>query len=107
MRHKATRPKFPGRAALKTELKRLGVKVPRDFYGQGYGIAWIGSTMLRFRFDDNEVDVAEPFSTFDRWANSTMYRVTIQDLLTVMDRKQWLKNLSTLMAKTDQSASSC
>ena len=77
---KYTRPKFVGRAAFKTLLKRNGFKVKRDFYGARCCIAQHGGRQYRFRFDSGVVDVSCPLADFDRWANSTEHTVSIEEM---------------------------
>ena len=77
---KYTRPKFVGRAAFKTLLKRNGFKVKRDFYGPSCCIAQLGGRQYRFRFDSDEVDVSCPMADFDRWANSTDETMSIEEM---------------------------
>ena len=66
-----SRPKFSGRAAFKTLLKRNGFSVPKNFYGFGCCIARKDTRLFRFRFGANAVDVSCVIADFDRWANST------------------------------------
>lgn len=77
---KYTRPKFVGRAAFKTLLKRNGFKVKRDFYGARCCIAQHGGRQYRFRFDSGVVDVSCPLADFDRWANSTEHTTSIEEM---------------------------
>ena len=77
---KYTRPKFVGRAAFKTLLKRNGFKVKRDFYGARCCIAQHGGRQYRFRFDSGVVDVSCPLADFDRWANSTELTMSIAEM---------------------------
>ena len=77
---KYTRPKFVGRAAFKTLLKRNGFKVKRDFYGARCCIAQHGGRQYRFRFDSGVVDVSCPLADFDRWANSTELTTSIEEM---------------------------
>ena len=77
---KYSRPKFQGRAALKTLLRRKGFSVPRDFYGFDSGIARKGSRIYRFRFSVGVVDISCPRLDLDRWANSTEDTITIEEL---------------------------
>ena len=77
---KYTRPKFVGRAAFKTLLKRNGFKVKRDFYGARCCIAQHGGRQYRFRFDSGVVDVSCPLADFDRWANSTDLTMSIAEM---------------------------
>lgn len=74
------RPKFTGRAALKTLLRRNGFKIKRDFYGPGYCIAQRNGKQWRFRFDDGVVDVSCDLWDFDRWANSTDRILNLEEL---------------------------
>ena len=74
------RPKFAGRAAFKTLLKRNGFKVKRDFYGARCCIAQHGGRQYRFRFDSGVVDVSCPLADFDRWANSTALTMSIEEM---------------------------
>lgn len=77
---KCPRPKFAGRAALKTLLRRNGFDVPRDFYGKGCCWAKKGGRLYRFRFASDAVDVSCPVADFDRWANSTEITMSIEAL---------------------------
>jgi hypothetical protein len=36
---------------------------------------------FRFHMESNEVDIGEPFQTFDRWANSTEETVSLEDFM--------------------------
>jgi hypothetical protein len=72
---KPPRDKLLGMSAseFKTLLKRRGFKVPRNFFKMGC-ISEANGRYWRWRWwadDGFVVDVSEPFSTFDRWANST------------------------------------
>jgi len=71
MKWKYTRPKFAGRAAFKTLLKRKGFKVGREFYGLDCCIAKGAGRLWRFRFHAGMVDMSCKLEEFDRWANST------------------------------------
>ena len=77
---KYTRPKFVGRAAFKTLLKRNGFKVKRDFFEARCCIAQHGGRQYRFRFDSGVVDVSCPLADFDRWANSTDLTMSIAEM---------------------------
>lgn len=74
------RPKFAGRAAFKTLLKRNGFKVPKDFYGCSCCIALKSGKQWRFRFDDGVVDMSCNLRDFDRWANSTSEVINLEQL---------------------------
>jgi hypothetical protein len=74
------RPKFAGRAAFKTLLKRNGFNVPRDFYGPSCCIAAKAGRKWRFRFDAGVVDVSCELWDFDRWANSVDRILDIEEL---------------------------
>jgi len=76
---KYTRPKFAGRAAFKTLLKRRGFKVERDFYGFGCCIAKKAGRLWRFRFHAGVVDMSCELKDFDRWANSTEVTFNLED----------------------------
>lgn len=57
---------------FKTLLKRMGHRVPRDFY-RGACISRKYNRLFRWRWWAKEgfmVDIGEPDETFDRWANS-------------------------------------
>lgn len=61
---------------FKTMLKRMGHKVPRDFF-KGC-ISRVGDRRFRWRWWSEEgflVDVGEPDHLFDRWANSVYVTV--------------------------------
>lgn len=75
---KYPRPKFAGRAAFKTLLKRCGFIVSRDFFGRGCCIAERNNRLYRFRFSASVVDVSCKRYEFDRWANSTDYFIDIE-----------------------------
>lgn len=75
---KYTRPKFAGRAAFKTLLKRSGFLVRREFYGRECCIAEKNNRLYRFRFSAGVVDVSCKRYEFDRWANSTDYFIDIE-----------------------------
>jgi len=75
---KFQRPKFAGRAAFKTLLRRNKFDVPRDFYGRCCCIIKKGNRLYRFRFAKDEVDVSCPLGDFDRWANSTELTMSIK-----------------------------
>jgi len=75
---KFPRPKFLGRAAFKTLLKRNGWKVPRDFYGASCCVLRNGGRYYRFRFASDQVDVSCHYKDFDRWANSTEETLSIE-----------------------------
>jgi len=77
---KYTRPKFAGRAAFKTLLKRRGFKVGRDFYGSGCCIAKKAGRLWRFRFHAGVVDMSCELKDFDRWANSTEDTFNLEEL---------------------------
>jgi hypothetical protein len=77
---KSRRPKFQGRAAFKTLLRRNGFSVPRDFYGFSSCMARKGSRAYRFRFTAGVVDISCPWPEFDRWANSTEETISIEEL---------------------------
>ena len=71
---------------LKTLLKRIGHKVPRDFFGRGC-ISTRRSLYYRWRhwgdhYTKDEtfvVDISCPKSEFDRWANSVDYCITFKE----------------------------
>ena len=58
---------------LKTQLKLLGHKVPRNMSSNGY-VTEYNNRMYRWRWWDTAgfyIDISEPLEDFDRWANST------------------------------------
>jgi hypothetical protein len=79
MKWKYCRPKFAGRAAFKTFLKRRGFKVKRDFYGGNCCIAKKSGRLWRFRFHAGMVDISCEIGGFDRWANSTEVTVNLEE----------------------------
>lgn len=87
-RYRATRPKrsqLGGWSAseFKTLLKRLGHQVKRDFYKSGCSISCRGSRLYRWRWWNESfvVDISEPRSDFDRWANSVDRTVSAVDFI--------------------------
>lgn len=74
------RPKFTGRAAFKTLLKRNGFKVSRRFYGFDCCITKKSGRYWRFRFHDGVVDMSCKIEDFDRWANSTDETLDLEEL---------------------------
>lgn len=86
---KYRRPKFAGRAAFKTLLKRNGFLVPRNFFGRGCCIAEKNNRLYRFLFLYGEVDVSCKRYEFDRWANST------DDTIDIEQFKVMLKKINT------------
>lgn len=87
-RYKATRPKrsqLGGWSAseFKTLLRRLGHRIDRDFYKSGCSISRRGSRLYRWRWWNESfvVDISEPRSGFDRWANSVDRSVSAVDFL--------------------------
>ena len=61
------------RSQFKTQLKRAGFTVPRNFWGFGSVIAQRNARLYRVRFDQGVciVDQSCVLADFDRWANST------------------------------------
>lgn len=68
---------------FKTLLKRLGFRVPRDFYKSC--VASKGDRLYRFRWWDSKLDVSCSRSEFDRWANSVIYTVELGKWLRVSE----------------------
>ena len=83
-RQKPTRAQLNGMSCseFKTALKRLGYKVPRDFFRRG-SIARRGSRRYRFRWwsEDFMCDVSVTSLEFDRWANSVWKQMPIGRVL--------------------------
>lgn len=81
-RQKPTRKDLGGMSPseFKTFLKQLNFLVYKQFFKFG-SIAIKGSRRYRFRWwnDGFVVDVSEPKSTFDRWANSVETILTFQE----------------------------
>ena len=74
---------------LKTLLKKLGHKVPRDFFKYGC-ITKRRSLLYRWRYwgghpfsNDTTfvVDISCPKSEFDRWANSVDYCISFKEYI--------------------------
>ena len=71
---KPSRQELAGMSAseFKTMLRRLGYRVPRDFFKQG-AVAQHKNRLYRFRYwayPEFFVDKSCPVVDFDRWANS-------------------------------------
>jgi hypothetical protein len=66
---------------FKTELRRRGLFIRRDFYKNS--MARMGGKYYRFRWWDNEptVDICLNINEFDRWANSTDQTHTLKEWL--------------------------
>lgn len=83
-RNKPTREQLKGISCseFKTRLKRLGYKVPREFFKIG-SIAKRGRRSYRFRWwsEDFMCDVSCDLLDFDRWANSTEKKIPIDKAL--------------------------
>lgn len=71
---------------FKTELKKMGHKVPRNLNSNEYVTEHKGR-YYRFRHWEDQffVDVSCRKSDFDRWANSVDERVTIEEFFEVDD----------------------
>jgi len=75
------------RAQIKSLLKFLGFKVPRNFWGVGCQIASKKSKLYRLRLVDIDgekccvVDESCKRSDFDRWANSTENAYSFEELI--------------------------
>lgn len=75
------------RASIKSVLKRLGFKVPKNFWGFGCQTACKKSRMYRFRLYDDDgkksfvVDESCLKQDFDRWANSTESVYSFEDFV--------------------------
>lgn len=68
---------------FKTTLKRMGFKVPRDFFGwRTCCTIKHKSKLYRFRFTSTgiKVDISCPLEDFDRWANSGEATIDFCDL---------------------------
>lgn len=83
-RQKPTRAQLNGLSCseFKTVLKRLGFKIPRDFFRRA-SIAKRGSRLYRFRWwsDDFVCDISCDMIDFDRWANSVDKTVPISYIM--------------------------
>ena len=75
------------RAGIKSALKHLGFKVPKNFWGFGCHIAYKKSRLYRFRLVDIDgkkccvVDESCLKRDFDRWANSTEDVYSFEDFV--------------------------
>lgn len=83
-RSRPTRTQLNGMSCseFKTRLKRLGYKIPRNFFKLG-SVAKRGGRRYRFRWwsEDFMCDVSCSWLDFDRWANSTEKKIPIDQAL--------------------------
>lgn len=86
---KFTRPKRHqlsgwSRSKVKTALKQVGAKVPRDLFGWSSGVFVFKNRLCRIRWSgaETEIDISCPRADFDRWSNSTDNTVTLAEFIT-------------------------